>query len=120
MAYESDESGTREIYVQALPVPGSKQRVSISGGTEPRWRRDRTELFYLAPDRTLMVVAIRMTNRLQIGGPEPLFQTGTTAIGRNSYVVSADGERFLVETRLDPRGPTPITVVLNWTALLTR
>ena len=47
--------GRSEIYVAPFPGPGSSWKVSTAGGTEPRWRRDGKELFYLAPDGKLMV-----------------------------------------------------------------
>ena len=52
IAYTSDESGTWEVYVQAFPDAGSKQKVSQHGGAQPKWRRsDGGELFFLARTR---------------------------------------------------------------------
>jgi Tol biopolymer transport system component/DNA-binding winged helix-turn-helix (wHTH) protein len=120
IAYESDESGSREIYLESFPTPGSKRRASNNGGTEPRWRRDGRELFYLAPDRKLMAVDVRVRGGLDLGTPRVLFQTNANTVGRNSYALTSDGQRFLIETRNDPVGSAPVTVVLNWTALLNR
>ncbi len=61
VAYESNETGRLEIYVQPFPGPGPKVQVSVGGGTLPRWRRDGSELFYLAPDRRLMAVSVSQT-----------------------------------------------------------
>ena len=64
VAYESNETGQLEIYVQPFPGPGPKAQVSVGGGTLPRWRRDGGELFYLAPDRRLMAVSVSQTARV--------------------------------------------------------
>ena len=63
LAYASDESGTWEVYVQTFPVPGAKRTISVGGGAEPQWRRDGRELYYLAPDGTLMAVPVSSTRR---------------------------------------------------------
>src|SRR4029077_15422640 len=50
VAYQSDESGKYEVYVAPFPGPAGKWQISTAGGTNPRWRRDGTEIFYMAPD----------------------------------------------------------------------
>ena len=57
IAYVSDESGMPQVYVQSFPTLTGHWQVSPDGGTQPRWRRDGKELFYLAPDRKLMAVS---------------------------------------------------------------
>jgi len=57
VAYDSDESQRREIYVAQFPGAGGRRRISIAGGTHPRWRSDGKEIFYVAPDRRLMAAA---------------------------------------------------------------
>jgi Tol biopolymer transport system component len=118
MAYVSDESGTQQVYVQSFPRLGGQRQISTEGGTQPRWRRDGKELFYLAPDRKLMAVSVKMGVAFEADTPRALFQTElNTGDLRQSYAVSADGQRFLLNTPLEG-GPPPITVVLNWPALL--
>src|SRR5437667_12530984 len=58
LAYQSDESGQHQIYVQPFPGPGGKWQVSNEGGTQPRWNRNGKELFYISADGKLMSVAI--------------------------------------------------------------
>lgn len=119
IAYVSDESGSNEVFVQSFPVPGSKRRISGGGGTEPKWRRDGGELFYLAPDRSLMAVAITTGESIHVGSPTILFRTDAPAQGgRNRYAVSADGQRFLVESLIKSPASAPITVVVNWPTAL--
>jgi hypothetical protein len=114
MAYASNESGTPEVYISAFPEPGAKWRVSTKGGGFPKWRADGKELFYLAPDQTLMAVAIRGAPD-QAGTPETLFTTPIVEYGgRINYAPSADGKRFLINARLKA-GPHTIHVITGWT-----
>jgi eukaryotic-like serine/threonine-protein kinase len=117
VAIESDEAGSAEIYLQPFTGPGAKQRVSLAGGTQVRWRRDGRELYYVAADETLMAVAIDLTAAPpSVGSPAKLFKTNISpirSISRQQYVVSRDGQRFLILT--DEEGPVPpITLLFNW------
>jgi dipeptidyl aminopeptidase/acylaminoacyl peptidase len=120
IAYESDESGRFEIYVQPFPGPGLKLPVSRGGGAQVRWPRHGKELFYIALDDRLMAVAITLDTQRQTvtaGVPVPLFTTnvgGAVTVRRQQYVVSADGQRFLMNTIKDQASASPITVVQNW------
>jgi serine/threonine protein kinase/Tol biopolymer transport system component len=120
LAYASDASGRMEVYVAPFPRSGGAQRVSIAGGSEPHWRRDGKELFYLAPDRTMMAVDVTPGGILESGAPHPLFRTHAPFPGwfwRRNYDVTADGSRFLVTTPIEGAAlPSSISVVLNWTA----
>jgi hypothetical protein len=123
MAYVSDESGQNEVFVRPFPHGESKSQVSRGGGTEPKWRGDGQELFYVAPDSTLRSVAVRTTRGFEIGQPRTLFKskvlsprtTGVT--GRNQYDVTPDGQRFLVVQAVEDSASS-LAVVLNWPALL--
>ncbi len=109
IAYESSESGRLEIYAQPFPGPGPKFQVSVGGGTLPRWRRDGSELFYLAPDRRLMAVSVSQRgSRLETGPPRALFTLSTTS----RYEPAPDGQRFLVTAVVSEA--SPITIILNW------
>jgi len=116
----SDRSGRDEVYVRPFPAEGDARLVSTGGGSQPAWRRDGRELFYVALDGTLMSVPVsdRASNRT-FGTPTALFQTrahpGTL---RNSYDVSPDGQMFLINRALDDAATAPITVELNWTTAL--
>jgi hypothetical protein len=127
MAYVSNETGSDEIYIRPFPGPGGKWQVSTIGGTDPRWRRDGQELFYVAPDGKLMAVPIQVTADTHIlspGTPVALFPTrfatgANIALGsllsRPQYAVAADG-RFLMNVTAEDTTPSPITLVLNWAA----
>jgi hypothetical protein len=121
IAYQSNESGRFEIYVQSFPG-GGKWQISTNGGAQARWRRDGKELFYIALDARLMAVPVRLASDRKVvdaSSPTPLFDTrvGGALQGnlRQQYVVSADGQRFLMNTvTQDPSITSPITVILNW------
>ena len=119
IAYTSDESGAPEVYVQTFPASGGKWRVSTGGGSQPRWRRDGRELFYIAADRKLMAVDVKLGSTFEAGVPKPLFgPLGVLTLTdfRNHYAVTADGQRFLINTTIEGADAAPITVVVNWTA----
>ena len=121
IAYESNESGQIEVYVQPFQEPGEKMRISNIGGNQPRWRGDGRELFYLAPDGTMMAVEMNPGTTMQAGIPKPLFQTGIPVQwGFDQYVVTSDGQRFLTVTPVASPESGEITVVTNWTAELDR
>jgi eukaryotic-like serine/threonine-protein kinase len=120
IAYGSDESGKWEVYVAGFPGPGDRWQVSNAGGSEPIWRRDGKELFYLAADRKLMAVAIAPAAGFQVGAPRPLFQTRARYTGNVAYDVTADGKKFLVNTLIGAEGIPPITVDVNWTEAVKR
>ena len=118
IAYVSDESGTRQVYVQSFPTLGGQRQISADGGSQPRWRRDGKELFFLAPDRKLMAVTVNTGATVESDVPRAMFQTTLNpAELRHAYAVSADGQRFLLNTPVETASP-PLTVVLNWPALL--
>jgi len=112
-AYTSDESGARQIYVQPFPPTGAKWQVSTTGGSQPSWRRDSRELFYLSPDRRLTAVALTTSTAFEHSPPRELFRISTRGFGRNEYLVSSDGQRFLVSWTIDQPTGGPITVVID-------
>lgn len=122
IAYTSDESGRAEVYIQAFPRAGFKLRVSTNGGSQPRWRDDGKELYYLA-EGAIFAAPIELGPTPAAGVPEKLFDVLTPDFSLSSpyvYDVSADGKHFIVEA-MDPNSrATPITVMLNWQAKLRR
>jgi Tol biopolymer transport system component len=124
VAYVSDSSGRDEIYVQPFPTASDgKWIVSQGGGIAPRWRGDGKELFYISTDSKMMAVDVSTNPMFKTSIPKALFQApilgGATARHVIRYDVSADGKKFLINSAAG-EGPSPITVVLNWTALLNR
>jgi serine/threonine protein kinase/Tol biopolymer transport system component len=125
VAYVSYESGRAEVYVTPLPPSGKHWQVSTAGGVQPAWGGDGEELFYLAPDGSLMAVPVGKSVTFDAGTPTRLFST--TALADRfrvaGYRVTADGRRFLLNTlRPGDKAATTTTlqVVLNWTAAVKR
>jgi eukaryotic-like serine/threonine-protein kinase len=120
IAYSSDESGRREVYVQGFvpdhnPAAGiGKWQISNAGGAKPRWRRDGKEMYYINGKGELMAVPIKSTaTTIEAGVPAPLFQT--RANGYFPYDVASDG-RFVIDTAGEGGTAGSITLVLNWMA----
>jgi eukaryotic-like serine/threonine-protein kinase len=113
LAYISDESGRPEIYVRQFSGTsvGRKWRVSTSGGTYPRWRRDGRALFYLGADGTITQVEVNTNAGFQAGAVQTLFKLPARVTG---YDVTGDGKRFLVGAPVEQDAQTPFTVALNW------
>ena len=106
-----------------FPSGGGKWPISVAGGTEPAWRADGKELFYLAPDRYLMAVPIKAGSSLQPGTPQRLFEAPvssniSSSYTRNQYVVTGDGQRFLINQPVGKTSFSAVTVVVDWTAAL--
>jgi Tol biopolymer transport system component len=122
IAYVSNESGLNEVYVAPFDdtggVPAGKWQVSTNGGGAPRWRPDGKEIFFLTSDSMLMAAEVSARgSALEVGAVKPLFSIRPPATPRSNYQVSTDGRRFLVNMGpVQTAAPTPITVVLNWTA----
>jgi Tol biopolymer transport system component/DNA-binding winged helix-turn-helix (wHTH) protein len=120
-AYQSNESGRMEIYVQSFPPSGAKWQVTTAGGEEPYWRKDGKELFYVA-GKTIMAVDVNTDGQgFRFGIPQPLFEARLQAESlRSRYQVAAKGQRFLVSVPLVSALSAPITVVTNWMVGLKR
>ncbi len=113
IAYASDESGRREVYVQSFPAGGGKWQVSTAGGSDPRWRGDGRELFYFSEGK-LVAVPITVGASFEAGVPVVLFEANT---GAHVFAVDPSGQRFLILAPLGKSAP-PMTVMLDWTAEL--
>ena len=116
-AYVSNENGRPEVYIQSFPVGGGKWQVSTLGGAQPHWRSDGKEIYYISADRKLMAVSVKLEGIVEIGAAAPLFQTEVAGV-TNRYDVTADGQRFLVNSPVQSGKQTPFNVILNWTSTL--
>jgi serine/threonine protein kinase len=120
VAFTSSESGRNEVYVRPFPDGDGKWQISSYGGSEPRWKGDGKELFYLTPDGTLMSVSVNTEPNFSAATPVTLFKTGTVPIptaswgGAAQYDVSKDGSRFLINTIVTPPTLPSLYVIVNW------
>jgi len=120
VAYASNESGDWEIYVTTYPTAAGKWQVSRGGGTEPRWRGDGKEIFYIGAGSTLTAVPVSSEGTFAAGNPMPLFRSQLRAqvssTDQFSYDVTKDGQRFLVNRYAKPAQVAPLHIILNATA----
>ena len=117
LAYTSDETGRGEVYVQPYPPTGERWKISTEGGRQALWRRDGKELYFVNEERKFFVVDIIPGVKFDFGSPRFLFDMRANVFNvRNSYVPSRDGQRFLVNTIVDPTEP-PLSVIQNWAAI---
>jgi hypothetical protein len=120
LVYVSDESGSYEVYVRPFTkegkLGGDRKRISTTGGSQPRFRSDGKELFYVAANGQMMAVRI---NGETFESPIALFKTrmltGLIQPGID-YDVTADGQQFLIGTQLGEAPPA--SIILNWPALV--
>ena len=120
IAYQSNKTGQNEIYVRPFPGPGADVGVSTEGGAQPHWNANGKELFYIGADDRLMAVPIHLVPGAapEIGSAVGLFATrvGSTAtnVYKQQYVVSSDGQSFVLNSTIGDANASPISVILNW------
>jgi Tol biopolymer transport system component len=121
VAFTSDGSGRPEVFVRRFAGSDERWQVSSEGGSQPRWGPDGRELFYVAPGGTLASVTLAPGAAFSAGAPKPLFRGAFQEYnaffygGVAGYVVSNDGQRFLVNRIIRGEGTAePINLVLNW------
>jgi len=122
VAYQSNQSGSFEIYVQPFPGPGPTYQVSRGGGSQVRWNPNGRELFYIAPDARLIGVPVKLDatgKNFEAGNPVPLFLTSlrggeVQTPNRQQYAISADGLRVYARAGGQAPNNVPLTLLLNW------
>jgi eukaryotic-like serine/threonine-protein kinase len=112
------QSHRLEVYLRTFDgkrATGGAARVSIDGGSHPQWRPDGKELFFLSPDRKLMVADVTRSPWLKTERPKSLFQTRIQMLTfLMNYAVADNGQRFLVNTLATEAETGPVTVIANW------
>jgi Tol biopolymer transport system component len=123
MAFVSDRSGRREVYVRPFPPGEGEWTISLAGGQAPRWRGDGKEMFFEAADGKMMAVPVKAVlgpkPSLEVGAPVALFDAHMVHDGIDTlfqYDVTADGKRFLINTTRGSGAAAspPLTVVTHW------
>jgi len=120
LAYESDETGRPEVYVEAFPGPGERHQVSADGGSEPLWARNG-ELFY-RHDAEMRVVATRRGPRFEFGAATTVYSMAPyrgNEVDR-TYDVTADGRRVVTIRSPQATAPRRIEIVTDWLSQLPR
>ena len=117
VTYFSNESGQMEVYVQEFPEARDRWQVSTQGGTYPFWSGTGREIFYRAPDDSVMAVPVRTMDGFAAGTPKALFKGRFANVTvRAHYRPALDGQRFLILAPLRDEKLPATTVVLNWPA----
>ena len=122
LLYSELLSERREIFMQSMPAEAGgaagaegKFTISTAGGSQPRWRRDGKEIFYLSENGKMMAVPVESgPGVFRPGAPKTLFAAQTT----DGYDVSSDGQRFLIPQSVEDSAEVPITIIYNWPKLL--
>jgi Tol biopolymer transport system component/predicted Ser/Thr protein kinase len=118
VAYQSDESGRYEIYIDAFPEPRGKVRISTGGGAFPQWGAGGRELYYVSPDSKLMFVSLKLDpGAVKPSAPHVLFPVPVMDTGLSPYNSASDGHRFLV-LETPEKAAQPLRVIANWPALV--
>jgi Tol biopolymer transport system component len=125
LAYSADDTGNYEIYIQAFEdgkLGPDRKIISTTGGFMPVWRKDGSELFFIARDGQMMVSSVKAGgNTFEFSTPKALFKTRMLGLGggnNHEFDVSPDGQRFLIGTLVGDSKAQPPTVILNWSALI--
>jgi hypothetical protein len=134
VAYQFERDGKTEVYFREFdpksstltPANGGEYPVSRGGGTSPRWNPKGKELFYLAPDRSIMSVELTgNVNSPSLSSPKKIFRpkgierASQAGVASFSWAISPDGKRFLFPIPVTSTAALPpVYVVLNWTSLL--
>jgi Tol biopolymer transport system component/tRNA A-37 threonylcarbamoyl transferase component Bud32 len=127
MAFTSDRSGKREVYVRPFPSGDGEWTISLAGGQAPRWSGDGKEVFFEAADGKMMAVSVKAVPgskpSFEAGAPVPLFDAHMVHQGADvviEYDVTADGKHLLINATAGLGGgpgaasAPPLTVVTNW------
>jgi eukaryotic-like serine/threonine-protein kinase len=119
IAYQSDESGSNQIYVRPFPGAGAKRQVSASGGILPRWHRNGKEIFFVAGGKIMSAEVNGSGSTFEIGKEKLYFDP--SSIGASLVRdISSDGQSILLEIPRTRQSLTPLTLVVNWDAELRR
>jgi hypothetical protein len=123
IAYTTDESGREEVWVARFPSGENRRQVSVAGGTAPEWGADGAEIFYVSPEKQMMATSFKGG---EVGTPRVVFRIDNLVdpedrgIFPGSYPYAVANGRFLAAINApDPDAP-PISIILNWPALLKR
>ena len=112
IAYQSNENGRDEIYVQRFPEGGRQRQISTAGGLFPRWVG--RELFYWT-GTALAVVDVQPGDETTFGTPRELFKTTLRTVAPTSpYDVTPDGQRFVTIREAVEPGPGQLNMVQGW------
>jgi Tol biopolymer transport system component len=119
VAYMSAQSGRREVYIDTFPERRRRTPISTGGGQYPAWGAAGHEIYYVSPDFKLMLVSLKLgVDSAEISPPRELFPLPTVDNGFSPYEATPNGQRFLVRATPQQQAAEPLTVIVNWPALM--
>lgn len=119
IAYTSDQTGDREVYLGSYPDDGPVWQISSGGGESATWSRDGGKLFFVAGER-LMVATVRWSPEIEIGTPEVVFESGVSTRATRNYDVAADGRIVTPRNNGNVSNGQKVRVLQNWRGELRR
>jgi len=114
LAYSTDESGDFQVFVRDYPGPGGKWQVSTGGGSNPRWSRDGSELYYRYVKELFAVAIDESSGSFKASRPTVVFDNLNPVGGQYDYDVFDTDEFLLLEPVGDDEGLIGVTVMVNW------
>ena len=124
LAYTSNQSGRREVYVRPYPGPEPATLISGDGGTNPAWSPDGRQIYYIQPAGVLMAVDVTPGDEFQAGRAAPLIDPWTFSFTPvRGYDLFPDGSFVIAvadddRSRLEQFGVTEFHVILNFFEVL--
>jgi serine/threonine-protein kinase len=120
IAYDSNESGGLEVYVQPFPT-GPRTRISTASGMSPYWTADGKTIVYVTQTRVFTAADVSFANgQVQVGQPRALFDSPRRGASPRNYTFDPVRRRFLIPISPNAEQEAPITVITNWTNKLRR
>ena len=116
IAYTSNETGTRKVYLQNFPQGGGKQLVSVDGGEDPLWSEDGSLLYFRWEDK-MFKVSIEWQEGLKISRPTELYQgefEGRVGYGQSNWDLLPGGDGFIFSSVRSLKLEQQINVMTNW------
>jgi len=111
--------GTYNLFIQSYPSSNGESPIIVDGGCDPTWSLSGKEILYVNPDSgALMSVAVDMGVPPRVGTPKVIHPGYLLLSSIHSFAVLPGEQRFLINVREERT--SPITVILNWPALLKR
>lgn len=120
LAYSSNESGRREVYVTTFPHRERKWQVSVEGGRQPKWTKGGSEIVYIDEnyDALHAVEVSAAAGTFNVGAVTKLFDVELRPDPGRDWDVTADGERFLLNSVPQRARVSALHLVVNWPAIL--
>ena len=111
IAYTSDELGAPEVFVRRLTAGSVPVRVSTAGGDFPRWSPRGNEVFYRAPNGSIMSVRIVLGSAARLSTPTVVVVNPPFSRASRWFEVIGDGRQFFAFGREEP---PVLTLLQGW------